>query len=240
MLSVYFDASGTHRESDVVVIAGWIATDHQWERFTREWTEILDGAGLEPPVFHATEFERPGMPDGWSPSKKIKVRQRLITKIQKRTRDQFGVAVVVPDYRQAAHEGLTPNLTPLAFAVMEVVKKVGNWAVSLPKAHSIRYYFEEQSEQRGDVANGMDFIRSRGTLLERFRCAAWGWVPKEAPPAQAADMLAYEIWKESISGLLATPRSRPMRRSLQALTHLVPRYTYYAANTWAAERKRST
>jgi len=51
-------------------------------------------------------------------------------------------------------------------------------------------------------------------------------------------MLAYEVWKECVSGLMATPRARPMRRSLKALTHLVPNFTYYGENTWAAERKR--
>jgi hypothetical protein len=238
MLSVYFDASGTHRESDVVAIAGCIATDHHWERFAREWTGILAGAGLEPPVFHATDFERPERPDGWSLEKKIRVRQHLITKIEKRTRERFGLAVIVPEYRMAVREGRAPNLTPLAFAVMEVVKQVGNWAVTLPKTHVIRYYFEDQSERRGDVANGMDFIQSRPKLLERFRGAAWGWVPKETAPAQAADMLAYEIWKESLNGLPPPPGSRPMRRSLRALTHLMPRFTYYAADTWAAERRK--
>ena len=241
MLSVYLDASGTHRESDVVTIAGCIATDHHWERFGREWTGVLAGAGLEPPVFHATDFERPGKPDGWSLEKKIRVRQRLISKVERRTRERFGLAVVVSAYHEAVRDGLAPNLSPLAFAVMEVVKQVGTWAVSLPSTHTIRYYFEDQSERRGDISNGMDFIRSRPPLLERFRCAAWGWVPKETPAAQAADMLAYEVWKESLNGLPPTSGSRPMRRSLRALVHLLPRFKYFAADTWATEkRKRKT
>jgi hypothetical protein len=168
----------------------------------------------------------------------VRIRQRLITTIQKRTRYHFIAAVIVPAYERAAAEGLAPKLTPFGFAVMEVLKKVGTWAAKLPTTHTIGYFFEEQSAQRGDVSNAMDFIRSRPNLLERFRCSAWGWVPKESAPAQAADMLAYEVWKECVNGLLASPRAYPMRRSLKALTHLVPNFSYYSETTWTAERKR--
>ena len=51
-------------------------------------------------------------------------------------------------------------------------------------------------------------------------------------------MLAYEIWKECINGLLTSPRRFPVRRSLQAITHLIPNFTFYAEGVWDAERER--
>jgi hypothetical protein len=76
MLAAYFDESGTQEASDVVVVAGWIATDVQWDRFTPRWTKILRAARLDPPVFHGTDYE--AIRD-WKPEKKVRVRQQLMT-----------------------------------------------------------------------------------------------------------------------------------------------------------------
>src|SRR6266436_6070961 len=85
MFSVYFDESGTHRASPVVVVAGWVSTDIQWRAFSTSWQKILRVAGLTPPVFHMTDFEsrRPPFSD-WKNSKRIKVLQRLHGQIRRR------------------------------------------------------------------------------------------------------------------------------------------------------------
>lgn len=237
-MSAYFDASGTNQGSEVLVVAGWVATEIQWERFSSEWTSILRSAGLDPPVFHATDFELPGKPEGWSKAKKIRVRQRLVTTIAKRTRHHFIVAVVLPDYARAREERLTQGLSPLGFAILEILKKIGAWAQRQPPALTIDYFFEEQSEGRGDVSKAFEFIGNSPQHQERFRYSAWGWVSKSSAPVQAADMLSYEVWKECVNGLLASPRRYPMRLSLKALTHLVPNFTYYHRRTWEVERRR--
>jgi hypothetical protein len=41
MLRAYFDDSGTHADSRVVVIGGLIGTDPQWARFKEEWAALL-------------------------------------------------------------------------------------------------------------------------------------------------------------------------------------------------------
>src|SRR2546426_7650427 len=102
MLAAYFDESGTQAASDVMVVAGWIATEIQWHRFSPKWTGILKAARLDPPVFHATDYE--AIRD-WKPEKKIRVRQRLITTIQTRTRGHAVAAILKKPYEAAAAEG---------------------------------------------------------------------------------------------------------------------------------------
>jgi hypothetical protein len=125
-----------------------------------------------------------------------------------------------------------------AFAVLEALKKVRDWLSRYGKNHDVGYFFENRSEHRGEVEGVMRYIENNPTLREQFRYATWAWVPKTSAPAQAADMLAYEVWKECVNGLLAAPRKYPMRRSLKALTHMVPNFTYCDERTWAAERRR--
>jgi len=235
MLDVYFDESGTQTASDVVVVAGWIATDAQWHRFSPKWTGILKAARLDPPVFHATDYEAIR---SWRPEKKIRVRQRLITTIHKRTRGYTVAVVLKKPYEKAMADGVTPGIPVGAFAVLEALKKVRDWLTRHGMKHDVGYFFENRAENRGEVENLMRHIESSPTLREQFRYVTWGWVPKTAAPAQAADMLAYEVWKECVNGLLASPRRYPMRRSLHALTHMVPNFTYCDEKTWDAERRR--
>ena len=51
--SAYFDASGTKR-SPILTVAGFVGRASKWERFNREWNEILvrEGVGF----MHMTEF----------------------------------------------------------------------------------------------------------------------------------------------------------------------------------------
>jgi hypothetical protein len=58
LLSAYFDDSGTHTSSEVVVLAGLIGTDAQWKMFERLWTARLACPLPDKPplkMFHLSE-----------------------------------------------------------------------------------------------------------------------------------------------------------------------------------------
>ncbi|MGA2605825.1 MAG: hypothetical protein ABSH01_00025 [Terriglobia bacterium] len=52
----YFDDSGHPDDQEAVVVAGFIASEHDWFFFEREWQDILDREGME--SFHMTDFEK--------------------------------------------------------------------------------------------------------------------------------------------------------------------------------------
>ena len=68
VLQGFFDDSGTHLQSPLFVLGGFIATSEQWEEFSHEWDATLK---REPPIRYLRmneahtmrgEFER-----GWTP-----------------------------------------------------------------------------------------------------------------------------------------------------------------------------
>lgn len=47
MLAVYCDDSGTHKNSRVAVVAGYLSNVAQWELFSKEWKKVLSKFGVE-------------------------------------------------------------------------------------------------------------------------------------------------------------------------------------------------
>ena len=235
MFSAYFDESGTHDGSPVVVVAGWVSTDIQWQRFSTAWNEILRSAGLNPPMFHMTDFENRQPPfSEWSQPKRVKVIQKLHSLIRRRTRQPIIAAVIVDAFNKGQAERKVPkDMSPYGFAVVECIKKVGAWADDVGHHEPIAYFFEDGSRWRRDVFTATSQIEKAPDYRARYRFGPWGFGFKDQlVPLQAADFLAYEIWKEAINGNLVTgdERLRPMRKSLRAMTDIVPRFSYWGSS----------
>jgi hypothetical protein len=55
--TTHLDESGTHDQSPISVMAGYLGTATQWQRFETDWTALLRKAGV--PHIHAVEpFKR--------------------------------------------------------------------------------------------------------------------------------------------------------------------------------------
>jgi hypothetical protein len=59
-LKLFVDDSGKPDQSPVQVLAGYLASDEQWEAFKIEWKALMDDAGIE--AFHMTEAWRLARP----------------------------------------------------------------------------------------------------------------------------------------------------------------------------------
>jgi hypothetical protein len=70
MLAAYFDDSGTHKDSDIVLMAGAFGFPNQWDMFSEKWAKKLaDPSPGKPPLsrFHMTECQAAtGEFAGWS------------------------------------------------------------------------------------------------------------------------------------------------------------------------------
>jgi hypothetical protein len=75
--NAFFDESSTHDGSEIVTMAGLIASYDSWARWEIEWQKILAAKGIK--VFHFTEFmaRRGEFENDWSNDERNDFMERL-------------------------------------------------------------------------------------------------------------------------------------------------------------------
>jgi hypothetical protein len=84
MLTAYFDDSGTSPSNRVAVVARYVATVFQWERFVPEWNRALAKGNVK--VMHRADLESSyGEFRGWDKERRIAFLNRVHAVIRHRT-----------------------------------------------------------------------------------------------------------------------------------------------------------
>ncbi|HLH76619.1 MAG TPA: hypothetical protein VKV28_07415 [Candidatus Binataceae bacterium] len=108
--NAFFDESGTHDESDLVVVGGLLATYEAWAAAELEWNRILatkrdkNERSLE--VFHYTDFMARQPPWDWPTPERDRFMERLTTVIGEHA--TLGIAYGV--FREDYESELLPSL----------------------------------------------------------------------------------------------------------------------------------
>lgn len=220
MFTAYLDASGTHKESPVLTIAGFLAKTGTWKTFQSEWDDILRTAGLLEPdgpgYFHMTDFESSQGPyKQWSSQKRIFVLTKLIQAIAGRVELAVSSSLVVKDYKQAqtANQPLS-NMTPFAFCMRKNFLLIEQWADRHAIQEFIAYVFESGDGYGREMDAFQRGIKMDSDLRKRFRFDSFTSASKKSfNPLQTADLLAYESQKEMLNCHYLQREIRPVRKS---------------------------
>ena len=230
--AAYFDDSGTHPESVVSVVAGFIAPVDQWVRFQAEWQECLRAAGLE--SFRMVDYASQQPPYDWDDSKRKRVLAQLLTTIKLRTHGAFAVAVLTKPYYEARpHIPSLGDLSAYGFAVMQCVKHVGRWSARYASG-PVSYVFDA-GVSKGQVETIMSYVLE----LPDYQIPVYSFArPADLSPLQAADVLAYETYKEAIARTTTAPGTprRAMRHPLKTMANRVGQIHCYDEQTFARFR----
>lgn len=200
MLRAYFDDSGTHRDSKVVLMGGLIGTVQQWEGFERQWAAKLAAPlqGKAPlAAFHLTDCNSAqGEFRGYSRAERdalthdfrlIIIEADLISTTSAIDRVAWNELVT-----GAAREGIeSPVEICAAHCVQEAIRVAG----AHPEGDAISVFFDQ-----GIETNNMHRILDSFTYLlaiPRVMLISFGPV-KKILPLQGADMAVTESYWHAI------------------------------------------
>jgi hypothetical protein len=219
MFTAYFDESGTHKDSSVVVVAGYLSTDEQWTKFSSEWLAILDRYKID--CFHMTDFEnRRKQFKILSEADRQRLLDRLIAFIKIRQRIGIGVTFGMADYNEIVQEfSDLPIKKPYAFCAIQCMVLIKNWLVKHKLKNNINYIYEEGAQHAGQILSAYEGWMKQAEFGAALRLGSLAFGSKrDRLPLQAADILAYETWKEVSNTLAGRPRKTrwPMAKLAEA------------------------
>jgi uncharacterized protein DUF3800 len=230
--TAYFDESGDQR---IKVFAGFVAANEQWERFEKEWRDVL--TRFEAPPLHMRTFAH--SIDEFATWKGDEQRRRgflkaLIGVILIRTRTSFATAVLVDDFEDVArrYPNIREHYTPFGMAANGSIVKVAKWAAryQIPGA-DVGFIFEDgASEKKLFVREAKEHL---GVEITSF--AKKG----DYAAFQAADLLAFEYLHSNRTIAAAGPAKvafDELRKPLQTLLAPQPES---AAAQWGLHGKKT-
>jgi len=237
--AAYFDESGTHG-SPILTLAGYIATVEQWAHFAREWDEILKQESLT--HFHMSKFEaRQGEFRGWDNDRRLGVQKRLIGIIKRRVNIGIFCAVNLAAYDEMVTEWRRkPFGSPYNFCVKMCLSIISFWAQEYEREEPIAYVIEHGAGYNHEIDKSFSAVFAREEMRKFFRLGSLTFADKkQALPLQAADLLAYEVWKDSSNEFLnENDQKRPQRKSFVSLLEKLHRGSYWGRDEFLRERER--
>ena len=214
----YSDDSGTHSESEAVTVAGYISTAEQWEIFNREWGEALKEWGLE--FFHMTDFaNRVGKYAEWTDQERRFRLARLVGITNRHTLASIGTAVPKRAFDQVFSKkakrfvGGAYGLAATA-GFLQVVHIL---EPDYPSAR-IAYILEAGTNGSGEILKVFNWNYNDREQRPKLKLMSLKFEGKEFSPLQAADILAYELYRLAPHAIGADVTNRPRTDNLRMLS----------------------
>ena len=213
----YFDESGTHGDSGVFAIAGYVAAQEDWIRFETDWKRALRRAGIS--YFHMVEYEnRRGPFASWSKEKRHEVLGDLLAAIKAHALIGLAGCVVVADFERVFRPALPtghPYRDPYIFCLQVGMERIAHYfGPHLPRSEKIACVFEEKDKVAHSAARHYEAVKAHNEWGTLFGSISFGG-KVDYIPLQAADVLAYESRKATMR--LVTGGQGRERHSLSIL-----------------------
>lgn len=215
--TVYLDESGTHIGSQAVVVAGYIATADEWISFDSEWRTALTEFKI--PFFHMSEFaNRASSYRDWTKKEREQRFDRLVNIINAHVLGS--VAVTIPRLEFASALGGDSKKVPSGPYGLAATQLLASAPKLLPSGadHWINYVFDIGSPGIGEIQQRFKrFMKTRQRIAQRLHVSGITFGDKDNfIPLQAADILAYELYRYAPQ-FLGTNTRPPRLHNLEML-----------------------
>ena len=198
-LSAYFDDSGTHDGSPVVVLGGLLGTEDQWLAFEAAWSKLLaeplpGKAALK--MFHLAPCRAA---DGEFADYNQAERDRVTYLFRKMILDVGLVTIASALNLTAWNELVTGDIAeelgdPIAYCFVKCVDQVLNTIRFRKPGQRVAIVFDQGT--RSDLEQWLKFYVSQSERYPEIAGLAFGRV-SEILPLQGADMIATETYQFS-------------------------------------------
>jgi hypothetical protein len=234
LLTIYGDESGTDRKNRVAAVAGYIGQVSEWQKFEHEWVPILRKRPYQVKVMHRADLEtwhgEFTEAHGWNKKRRDAFLNELHPIIRSRTKVAIGRAVIKEDWEEVMPDWLKKFFGGVyGWCAHECVREVRDWCEHRRYQHPIKWVFEKGAEGQGQVAQMFTELERHPIYSKEFRIGSWCFVGKDVVPLQAADTLAYEVFKQVENQIVDRGEKHDVRFSIKDLLRVqdIPYLKYW-------------
>jgi len=224
LLTVYCDESGTDAKNRVATVCGYIGQVSEWRKFEQDWLPILRKRPYRVKMMHRVDLETwhgeflPAR--GWNPSRRNAFLTELHPVIKSRTKVALGSAVIKEDWEEVMPDWLKRFFGGVyGWCAHECVVASRVWCERPIRRyrHPINWVFEKGADGQTQVAQMFAELERHPILGKEFRIGTLNFACKDVVPLQAADTLAYEIFKQVENQIVDRGEKRDVRFSVKDL-----------------------
>jgi hypothetical protein len=207
ILTTYLDESGTHAESPISVMAGYVGTSEQWQAFETDWTALVRKAGVQ--HIHAVDlFKRTKQFKGWKAEDVNALAVSLDGVIAAHLQVGFSVIVRDDDYKNIYGAGPHPRRLAkdtkygvcfracLAFVPSYIASEFAlAQQTALAQQATINFVLEQGHRNTGDAQRLFKLFKADALPEWQDFVGTMDLSTKDSPGTQAADFLAYCVYR---------------------------------------------
>jgi hypothetical protein len=187
-IEAYFDESGTHAGSPLLIVAGYISTEALWKRFRKAWAEFLVTHCDADTYFHAKDRIK---------ENEDRTSRKAVAIIHKSIVVGLAVTLKESDFDDLVTPVVRSELGDAYDFCCQVLYES---MVMTPEVHGLKgkilYVFEQGAPRWKKARARMEKIQCLPVLKEMYRYKNHVFMTKaEAPPLQAADLFANLLFK---------------------------------------------
>jgi len=214
MLTAYFDESNTSPNQKTPIVAGYLASKFQWDRFGEQWGKLLRryDIPIDPSygqrITHRSKMHpKDKLFGAWVPVHLDQFLERANPMIRTHIRIPIGNAVFRSEYDAIVPNSLKKALgDAYGWCIYNSLYTLRQWCIQNKYNDPINYVFEDGALGSGRVREWFNAMRKNPKMQKDFRLGTLSFANKTHKPLQAADFLAYNLGKFALDSHLGRTR----------------------------------
>ncbi|MBN4064589.1 DUF3800 domain-containing protein [Dehalococcoides mccartyi] len=219
--TAYFDESGTQDGAEVIAVGGFVAESSRWRLFTEEWQATIHSYDLD--YFHMTDFESyQGPYASWTTDELKNCINQLLDIIHRHVIQSVGIIIPLRSFDQIMSERAKSICgDAYGLAAIQCWANLASTARDPRIDSAFEVVMEDGAKGKGSLLEVVRAASGDSEWFENNRISSLSFEDKrEFPPLQAADILAYELYKHGLRQFGSEKRPgrfplRQLRRSHQ-------------------------